>query len=582
VIGLRRALVALAVLGAVLIGIGTAITLSSDHNEHPVVTALLGGSIMASFIGTGLYAWYRRPGNRVGPLMTAVGFAAFLASLVSSNEPAVFMTGIVLGSLYILITAHMLLAFPTGRLETRGHRRIVAGTYVTGITAPLLIALFDEQCDCGDVAHPENVLFVSDQPAVVRIAESLAGAVGLVVTIMLAVILIRRWRAAGERERRAYAPVLLTGALLVGMLAITLALDIPGSVADGFEAAVDFTTTAAFAALPFAFLTGLARSRAWRAGAIGEVLAALGDAPGRGSLRDALREALGDPTLRLAYWLPERSAYVDATGRAIELPPGTVMTPVEREGRRVGALVHDPALAEDPELVRAVASAAALALENERLDAELRARVEELRDSRQRLLEAGLQERRRLERDLHDGAQQRLVSLSLQLGLLAGRLDGDPAGARELLDGARAEARAALEDLRELARGIHPAVLTDRGLAAALDALADRAPLPVEVEEVPDERLPGAVEAAAYFVVAESLTNVAKYAQASHAEVRVGRDDGVALIEVRDDGVGGADPEAGTGLRGLADRLAALDGRLEVESEPGRGTVVRARVPCAS
>ncbi|HEV3001082.1 MAG TPA: sensor histidine kinase [Solirubrobacteraceae bacterium] len=221
-------------------------------------------------------------------------------------------------------------------------------------------------------------------------------------------------------------------------------------------------------------------------------------------------------------------------------------------------------------------------MENERLDAELRARVEELRDSRQRLVEAGLKERRRLERDLHDGAQQRLVALSLQLGLVASSLDRDPQAARELLDGARAEARAAVEDLRELARGIHPAVLTDRGLAAALESLADRAPLPVEVAAVPDGRLPGAVEAAAYFVVAESLTNVAKYARATHAEVRVARADGHAIVEVRDDGVGGADPCAGTGLRGLADRLSALDGRLEVESEPGRGTVVRARVPCAS
>ncbi len=581
-IGLRRGPVALAVLGAILVAVGTAITLDSDHNSDRALTALLGGSIMASFIGTGLYAWYRRPGNRVGPLMTTVGFAAFLASLTGSNEPAVFMTGLVLGDLYILVTAHMLLAFPTGRLESRAHRWIIGAAYLVGTLTPLVIALFEKECDCGDLRHPENVLFVADEPRIADVAESLAGAGGFVITVMLATILIRRWRAAGERERHAYAPVLLTGAFLVGLLAVTLALDVPRDVADGFESTVDFAGTAAFAALPFAFLTGLARSRAWRAGAIGEVLEALGEAPGRGSLRDALREALGDPSLRLAYWLPERKEHVDAEGRAIAFPPGTVVTPVEREGRRVGALVHDPALAEDPELVRAVASAAALALENERLDAELRARVEELRDSRQRLLEAGLQERRRLERDLHDGAQQRLVALSLQLGLVSGRLDTDAAAARELLEGARAEARAALEDLRELARGIHPAVLTDRGLAAALDALADRAPLPVEVAEVPAERLPGAVEAAAYFVVAESLTNVAKYAQATHAEVRVGRDDGVALIEVRDDGVGGADPEGGTGLRGLADRLAALDGRIEVESEPGRGTVVRARVPCAS
>ena len=172
------------------------------------------------------------------------------------------------------------------------------------------------------------------------------------------------------------------------------------------------------------------------------------------------------------------------------------------------------------------------------------------------------------------------MSLSLQLGLVDQQLGRNPDLAKQLLDGARGEARAALDDLRELARGIHPAVLTDRGLGPALESLADRAPLPVEVETPPGGRLPPDVEAAAYFVVAESLTNVAKYAQATHADVRVSAEHGWALVEVRDDGVGGADPEAGTGLRGMAERLKALDGRLEIESAPGRGTAVRARVPC--
>jgi signal transduction histidine kinase len=190
-------------------------------------------------------------------------------------------------------------------------------------------------------------------------------------------------------------------------------------------------------------------------------------------------------------------------------------------------------------------------------------------------------ERRRLERDLHDGAQQRLVALSLQLGLAQRRLqDGDDRSAGALLDAARDELGRALEELRELARGIHPAVLTDRGLEAAIEALAERAALPVSLGEMPAERLPPPVEAAAYFVVAEALTNVTKYAKASQAEVRIARNGGYAVVEVHDDGVGGADPATGTGLRGLADRLAALDGRLEVHSPPGEGTTVRAEVPC--
>jgi signal transduction histidine kinase len=197
------------------------------------------------------------------------------------------------------------------------------------------------------------------------------------------------------------------------------------------------------------------------------------------------------------------------------------------------------------------------------------------------VVEVGLKERRRLERDLHDGAQQRLVALRLQLRLARDRTGKDPDVAAEMLDGAMAELDSALEELRELARGIHPAVLADRGLEPALSALAGRAPLPVDVAEAPRERLPAPVEAAAYFVVAEALTNVAKYAQATRASVAVERQNGHALVEVRDDGVGGADPSRGSGLTGLRDRLAALDGRLQIESPEGGGTVVRADIPCA-
>jgi PAS domain S-box-containing protein len=203
---------------------------------------------------------------------------------------------------------------------------------------------------------------------------------------------------------------------------------------------------------------------------------------------------------------------------------------------------------------------------------------EELRRSRARIVEAGDAERRRLERNLHDGAQQRLVSLSLSLRLAQGRIRSDPGGADELLEGSREELAQALEELRELARGIHPAVLTDRGLEAALEALAARSPLPVEIKGASCE-LPPPVEAAAYYVVSEALANVTKYAQASAVEVTVARMNGVAVVEVADDGVGGADPLRGSGLRGLADRVAALSGQLDVASPPGAGTRVRAEIP---
>ena len=232
-------------------------------------------------------------------------------------------------------------------------------------------------------------------------------------------------------------------------------------------------------------------------------------------------------------------------------------------------ICHDASLDTEPELIAAVGAAASLALENERLNVELRARVEELRASRARIVQAADDERRRLERDLHDGAQQRLVSLALNLRLASAKLDSDPAAAKELLEETASELGEATTELRELARGLHPAVLSDRGLRPALEALAGRAPVPVELAEPPAERLPAAVESASYFVVAEALTNVARYAQASRAEVSVSRANGQVEVEVRDDGVGGADPGAGSGLRGLADRVAALDGRLEVDQPAG-------------
>ena len=217
--------------------------------------------------------------------------------------------------------------------------------------------------------------------------------------------------------------------------------------------------------------------------------------------------------------------------------------------------------------------------ERHRLNAELQARLAELAASRARIVTAGDVERRRLERNLHDGAQQRLVTLSLSLRAALEKLDSDPAAARASLVGAREELALALEELRELARGLHPAILTDRGLRAAVEMLADRAPVQVEITDILDERLPEPVEAAAYYLIAEALTNVAKYANASTVHVRVALSDANVVVEVSDDGSGGADPAGGSGLRGLADRVESLGGSLEVVSPAGAGTSLRAEVP---
>lgn len=303
--------------------------------------------------------------------------------------------------------------------------------------------------------------------------------------------------------------------------------------------------------------------------------------PAGAPVREALARSLGDRTLSIAYWLPDREVFVDERGYPVPLPESgseRAWTAVDYEGRRVAAIIHDLSLEATPELVQAAAAAASLALENERLKADLRARVEELRASRVRLVEASNAARRKLERDLHDGAQQQLVAMAVELRLLRSRVEPNPE-AGELIDRIDTKLTAALEELRELARGLHPGILTDRGLGAALEALAGRAPSHVGCEIDLPSRPPASVEAVAYFVVAEALTNVLKYARAGQATIRARYENDDLVVEMEDDGIGGADERRGTGLQGLRDRLGALDGTLEVTSPAGAGTLVRARIP---
>jgi signal transduction histidine kinase len=314
--------------------------------------------------------------------------------------------------------------------------------------------------------------------------------------------------------------------------------------------------------------------------AIGRALLAPRAAPS-GPVRELLAESLGDRSVAIAYWLPDREAFVDEAGRPVALPEpgsGRAWTAVEQDGRRVAAIVHDAALDTSPELVEAAAAAASLAIDNERLKADLRARVEDLRVSRLRIVEAADEARRRIERDLHDGAQQQLLALALELRVLRSSISDPEAG--PLVDGLAVRLEAALSDLRELARGIHPAILTRSGLDPAIAALADRSPVPVHVESAVDGRLAPAVEAAAYFVVAEALTNVARYAEAEQARVELrGDGNGGIVVVVADDGVGGADPRAGSGLRGLQDRLAVVDGVLTIDSPRAPARACRRRSP---
>jgi signal transduction histidine kinase len=363
--------------------------------------------------------------------------------------------------------------------------------------------------------------------------------------------LVLRVRRATAPTRRALAPVLLAAALAIAMLGVVVVMDTAGLPTEGSLAL--WLSDVFFVGIPLAFLFGLLRMQ-WHRSAVAELVVTLGSAAEPTQVRNAIARTLGDRSLELAFWLPEQRRFVDATGeeRLVQPIAGRAVTKVDHAGTTVAALVHDPSLLEDPGLVEAVGAAAGLALENSRLHAELRAQLAEVRASRARLVEAADAERRRLERDLHDGAQQRLLAIRLALQLARTRLAHGTDAVEELLREADTELVGALEELRALARGIHPALLTDDGLAAALGALARRAPLPVELSAF-TERLPAAIEATAYFVAAEALANVVKHAQASRVHIAAERAGDVLTIDVTDDGIGGAD-ELGAGLRGLRDR----------------------------
>jgi signal transduction histidine kinase len=334
---------------------------------------------------------------------------------------------------------------------------------------------------------------------------------------------------------------------------------------------------ATLCALAGGLLAGLV-SPSWERAAVTDLVIELGESRA-GTLRGELARALGDPTLEVGYWLPNEGVFVDSEDRPFALPDAGFdrsVTIIEGEGRPVAALVHDPAVLDDPGLREAVSSAARLAAANARLQAEVRVQVAELRESRRRILEAGDEERRRLERRLRQGAQVRLERLAEQL--TRARSSAGSEAARERIDRTEAQLARTLEELQRLAHGLHPRVLAEAGLAVALASLVEQAPGSVEVV-APVPQLPADVEAVAYFVCSEALANIAKHASASRVSVSVTTGGARVRVAIEDDGLGGADPARGTGLKGLADRVEALGGTLQVESEAGVGTRLAAEIP---
>jgi signal transduction histidine kinase len=495
-----------------------------------------------TLIGCGLVAWGRRRDSRTGPLLVATGLTWFVGNFAQVGVAAVAWVAAHLVYLHRGPLVQLVLAYPSTRPGSRRVRVAVAVGYTAAMITPIW------------------------RSAVATIL--LAG-------LLVAVCAHEYVRAVGG-ARRARLISLQAAVGLSLVLAATAAARLllnPGDVSGPSLLLYEV----ALCGLAGGLLAGLLIAPRQQAG-VADLVVELGEARS-GTLRGQLSRALGDPSLEIGYWLPDRAVFVDSQGRTLPIPDpgsGQSVTTVERDGQPVAILVHDPAALADPGLLEAVTSAARLAAANARLRADVRARIEELAASRRRILAARDEERRRLERRLHDGTEARLERLAATLH--HGQTSATGEQTRDQIAHAEQQLVRTLEELRRLAHGLHPRVLSEHGLEGALAALAKDHPLPVDIDVAATE-LPMQVAVVAYFVSAEALTNIAKHAAASCVTVRVRASEDRLRVEIADDGVGGADPAHGSGLRGLADRVEVVGGTLQVESAPGRGTRLAAEIP---
>jgi signal transduction histidine kinase len=570
-------LIAVAAIVAVLYGLADYLNDWPGSSPEPfaiAATALVG----VSYLAAGVVAWHHRPSERIGLLFMLVGLAWFLPAITNLRSPFPFIVGNLLGNLYQSFLAYLALAWPSGYLRSRRQRIVVAEVFVTNFVESLASILFwNPQTDgCGS-ACPANPLLIDGSTRIYNTVDIVVGVVGLAVTLLVVALVVQNWRSASGYARREMNSLLWVAVPVVAYIVIlsivsNFNLDVPNVLLNGIAPLL-------LVFPPVAFLVGLARARLAR-GTVGSALVDLEPGPPPRVLRDTLAAALGDSTLQLAFRMPAGGYHDTAETRLnlVDLGPGRAVMGLDPEWDAV--LVYDARLGQEPRLVKVAVSVASLALQHSRLQAEVNEQLDQVRASRERIVEAGDTARRRLERDLHDGAQQRLVTLNLALAMARDRATGADPELETLLDSASKEAKEALVELRELARGIHPAVLTETGLCGAVEALVERSLIATTVTTVPSERFPAPIEATAYFVVCEALTNVAKHAAANSATIAIVRSASVLSVRVDDDGIGGARPDRGSGLRGLADRVASIGGSLRIESPSGAGTHVEAEIPC--
>ena len=546
-----------------------------------LVTALTPGLCL---IAAGLMIWSRRPQNRCWWLLVASGFAWYIGHFEHAADRNVALFGFAFNGLDDVFLAWVVLAFPTGRLDRDYQRSVLALVAAIVATRTLARLFLHVPPDVAGYGTTNRFLPITDDRWW-RLVEDLF-AIGFTAAILLVLASVAyRWVESSLPARGMLAPALFAAVVLAFSVAYEHIIGWNARIPGTQGLPVFYVVSWSHALMAIALVIGLLRLRRTRS-AVVDLVAELGQDAPPARLGEALGRALGDPSLTLWAWSAIEGSYIDEAGNRMALPfsqPNRAVTRIERQGEPLAALVHDVALLEDPGLVNAVVAAVRLTIDNEQLQAEIQTQLAEVAASRSRIMAAGDAERRRIERDLHDGAQQRLVTIALALRLAHSRLtDGGDPRVEAVLSQAVDNLTEAIENLRDLAHGIHPAILSDAGLGVALESLVDRSPVPVTL----DIRLAGqpsvAIAAAAYFAVSEALTNVAKHANATTVIVRAVDTNGSIRIDVTDDGCGGADLHRGSGLSGIADRVATVGGSLRIHSPTGGGTRFEVELPCVS
>lgn len=552
---------ALGLLVAVTLLLGTvqlALTLTAPAaGALNVVTTVAGWA----YVGVGVLAWWRRPSNQLGALVVLGGLAVLASGFSTAGPPVLVALAAVLATAPLGVIYHLLLAFPSGRVDGSGARLTVVAVYVVSLVLQAPLYLFDASGAVPDL------LVVADRPDLLAVGALLQSAAGLVVTVATAVILLGRLRRAPSAQRRLLAPFFGYG--IGAVLFVPLSALVLGPTLGWTLETVGVAQTVVVLGVPVAFTWGVLRGGFARTGELEELGVWLGGAdPQRPDLVGALARTLGDPSVAVE-WEPRGDE------PAVRAADGRAWAQIDVGGRRVAHIAYDAGLVADAELVRTAGRVVAIAADRERL-------TDELRESRVRLVEAADRERRRIAQDLHDGVQVQLVLLALHAQQVAGTPGSSDAARHEALALRRGIDEAA-RDLRELVHAVLPSSLAERGLVAAAEDLVDRLPVPARLEvDLDGAVLPEPVSTTAYFVVAEGLTNAVRHSRPRTITVRLVRTGDTLQVAVQDDGVGGASLAAGTGLRGLADRVDALGGALVLLSPPGRGTELRAELPCGS